>query len=226
MKQTTSNPEAIKYALNLVATAEGKVANRDSDGLDVFTAMSADRKIYMINGAAENGNDGLLTNGVHAISVKKFDDNNNEYRIDCENFEPVYKHEMNNRSWWSVAMATYESPAAAQRAAEKILKEAEKVGRDVPVCLMSDVVEAAKETKNKKATESLAALFNIRTQRRGLPSKVSTLPTRFDPEKTVMIYDPSSSPNDLNGLWTNTRRTQVEETTENELESQEHEPFS
>lgn len=220
-----SNQESIKYAIKLFAKAEGEVANRQSAGVDVFTALTPNRRIFLTNGADANATDGLMPNGVHALSVKKYNNANKEYRIDCETFEPVYKDDMNASSWWSVAMAAYESPAAAARAIEKLVGAHE----DAPVCLMSDVIEVSKgaKTENEKnAHSTLTSLFSIKNQRRGLPSKLDSLPPRFTADCCMLIYDVSTRPTDRSGYWSNTRRQpQEQQNEEKALTSVEHTPF-
>lgn len=220
-----SNQESIKYAIKLFATAEGDVADRQNPGVDIFTALTPNRKIFLTNGAAAHASDGIMPNGVHAISVKKYNNTNKEYRIDCETFEPVYKEDMNAGSWWSVAMVAYESPAAANRAIEKLVNEQP----DAPVCLMSDVMETcegASDKESKNAHKSLTALFAIKNQRRGLPSKLESLPPRFTADTCMLVYDVSTRPTDRSGYWSNTRRqTQEAQPEDNALTSVEHTPF-
>lgn len=222
----SSNQESINYAIRLFAMAEGDVANRQNPGVDIFTALTPNRKIFLTNGADTHASDGLLNNGVHALSVKKYNNANKEYRIDCEKFEPVYKDDMNASSWWSIAMAAYESPTAAARAIEKLVAAHE----DAPVCLMSDVIEAcagSKDEAKKNAHKSLTALFAIKNQRRGLPSKLESLPPRFTADSCMLVYDVSTRPTDRSGYWSNTRRqTQEKQTEETALTSVEHTPFS
>ena len=220
-----SNSESINYAIKLFAKAEGEVADRQNAGVDVFTALTPNRRIFLTNSADTHASDGLMPNGVHALSVKKYNNTNKEYRIDCETFEPVYKDDMNASSWWSVAMAAYESPAAADRAIEKLVGEQE----DAPVCLMSDVIEACEAGKNKEeknAHNSLTSLFSVKNQRRGLPSKLDSLPPRFSADCCMLVYDVSTRPTDRSGYWSNTRRQpQEQQSEETALTSVEHTPF-
>ena len=221
-----SNKESIKYAIKLFAMAEGDVADRQSPGVDIFTALTPNRKIFLTNGAETHANDGLLNNGVHALSVKRYNNTNKEYRIDCETFEPVYKDDMNASSWWSVAMASYESPTAAARAIEKLVAAHE----DAPVCLMSDVIETCEGSKDKaekNAYKTLTALFAVKNQRRGLPSKLDSLPPRFTADSCMLVYDVSTRPTDRSGYWSNTRRqAQEKQNEETALTSVEHTPFA
>jgi hypothetical protein len=205
---TKTQSEALQAAAKLFSHAKGECSdpnNTESVGIDIFTPYSAKRSIDPQNAAAQTMKSGLRI--IHALSVKRQDDEGNVTRITCDTYEDSQSR---SGRWWSVGLFEYGTPKEATLALNRIL-EVDPSAPIISIAMLQNYINSEpedltpEECEDAKAT--MKAFLTIKNLGRpGLASRKEALPPKFQDkeDQILMVYDPSGAEGNTESLWSNT----------------------
>lgn len=207
-----SLPYVIRF---LGATGGNFAASRESEGLDVYSPIPGTRaagNVELIGFGASIKN---IVKNIHMCSIKRRKRNisaNERYpfdRLSCTTIAPVGG---NRGSWWSFPVLDFQSPEHRNLAMQRLIEENPTVVDNLfTIDEIRNECNRLIETKDPElgnaalnAQRVLKSLESVHVNAdRVLPHMLNDQPLRFDLDASLILYWPSSSPQDPKGYYTN-----------------------